>query len=245
LRFSSDVRERFEQTPQGAPFIIHAGEGSDVQARGEVYSLDEVKVLGPSTVIVHGVAIEREDICLLKTRGASVVWCPSSNYFTLGRTLSSEVIRAGIPVALGNDSALTADGDFLDELAVARRHAGLCEIYEMATEKAARILRLNSGEGRIQDGGVADLVIVRDEGQTPAEALLVLRPELVLLNGEIKLLSASMAARLNFRGIARFEAIEVEGRGRSYIDFPVTALKQQTTKYLGKRFLLAGKRVSV
>ena len=54
-----------------------------------------------------------------------------------------------------------------------------------------------------------------------------------------------MAARLNFRGIARFEAIEVEGRGRSYIDFPVTALKQQTTKYLGKRFLLAGKRVSV
>jgi cytosine/adenosine deaminase-related metal-dependent hydrolase len=245
LRFSSDVRERFEQTPQGAPFIIHAGEGSDVQARGEVYSLDEVKVLGPSTVIVHGVAIEREDICLLKTRGASVVWCPSSNYFTLGRTLSSEVIRAGIPVALGNDSALTADGDFLDELAVARRHAGLCEIYEMATEKAARILRLNSGEGRIQDGGVADLVIVRDEGQTPAEALLVLRPELVLLNGEIKLLSASMAARLNFRGIARFEAIEVEGRGRSYIDFPVTALKQQTTKYLGKRFLLAGRRVSV
>jgi len=245
LRFCSDVRERFEQTPQGAPFIIHAGEGSDVQARGEVYSLDEVKVLGPSTVIVHGVAIEREDICLLKTRGASVVWCPSSNYFTLGRTLSSEVIRAGIPVALGNDSALTADGDFLDELAVARRHAGLCEIYEMATEKAARILHLNSGEGRIQDGGVADLVIVRDEGQTPAEALLVLRPELVLLSGEIKLLSASMAARLNFRGITRFEAIEVEGRGRSYIDCPVTSLKQQTAKYLSKKLLLAGKRVSV
>jgi imidazolonepropionase-like amidohydrolase len=191
------------------------------------------------------VALEGKDICLIKARGASVVWCPSSNYFTLGRTLSSEIIRAGIPIALGNDSALTADGDFLDELAVARRHAGLCEIYDMATEKAARILHLSSGEGRIQDGGLADLVIVRDEGQTPAEALLLLRPELVLLNGQIKLLSAKMAAQLNLRRSANFEAIEVDGRGRSFIDCPLTVLKQQTTKHLGKKFLLAGKRVNV
>jgi cytosine/adenosine deaminase-related metal-dependent hydrolase len=245
LRFCSNIKERFQETPHDAPFIVHAGEGSDLRARGEVYQLDEVHALGPSTVIVHGVALEGEDIFLLKTRGASVVWCPSSNYFTLGKTLSSEIIHAGIPVALGNDSALTADGDFVDELAVARRHADLCEIYDMATEKAAQILHLNSGEGSIQDGGVADLVIVRDEGQTPAEALLLLRPELVLLSGQVKLLSAKMAAQLNFHGSARFEAIEVEGRGRSLIDCRLAALKQQTTRHLGKKFLLAGKRVSV
>jgi cytosine/adenosine deaminase-related metal-dependent hydrolase len=245
LKFCSNVGERFRQTPHDAPFIIHAGEGSDIEARKEIHRLDEKGALGPSTVIVHGVAMEREEICLLKSRGSAVVWCPSSNCFTLGRTLSSDVFQAGIPVALGNDSALTADGDFLDELAAAHRHIDVCRIYDMATGQAARILRLNSGEGSIQDGGPADLVIVKDEGQSPAEALLLFRPELVMVNGQIKLLSLKMAARLNLRNMARFEAIEVEGRGRSLVDFPVAAAKEEAIKYLGNDLRLAGKRVAV
>lgn len=245
LKFCSNVGDRFRQTPRDAPFIIHAGEGNDTEARKEIHRLDEKGALGPSTVIIHGVALQCEEICLLKTRGSSVVWCPSSNYFILGRTIPAEALQGSIPVALGSDSALTADGDFLDELAIARRHTDICGLYEMATEKAARILHLNSGEGSIRDGGLADLVIVRDEGQTPAEALLLLRPELVMVNGQIKLLSFKMAARLNLRNMTRFEAIEVEGRGRSLVDFPVAAAKEQAIKYLGNDLQLAGKKVTV
>ncbi len=245
LKFSSNVGERFRQTPRDAPFIIHAGEGSDIEARREIYRLDEKGALGPSTVIVHGVAMEREEICLLRTRGSAIVWCPTSNCFTLGRTLSNDVLQADIPVALGNDSALTADGDFLDELAAAHRHTDVCRIYEMATGQAARILCLKSGEGSIQDGGLADLVIVRDEGQSPAEALLLLRPELVMVNGQIKLLSFKMAARLNLRNMTRFETIDVESRGRSLVDFPVAAAKAEAVKYLGNDLRLAGKRIAV
>ena len=245
LKFCSNVGERSRQTPHDAPFIIHAGEGSDADARREIYRLDEKGALGQSTVIVHGVALEREEICLLKARGSSIVWCPSSNQFILGTTLSRDVLQAGIPVALGSDSALTADGDFLDELAAARCHTDVCRLYEMVTEKAAQILRLNSGEGSIRDGGIADLVIVRDEGQSPAEALLFLKPELVMVNGQIKLLSFKMAARLNLRNMTRFEAIEVEGRGRSLVDFPVKTAKEQAIKYLGDELRLAGKKVTV
>lgn len=245
LKFCPNIEERFRQTPRDAPFIIHAGEGDDSEAQEEIYRLDAKGALGPSTVIVHGVAIERQAVSLVKTRGSSVIWCPSSNHFLLGKTLSHELFQAGIPIALGSDSALTADGDFLDEMAVARRHAAVGQIYEMATHNAARILRLKSGEGSIQDGGLADLVLVSDEGQSPAEALLFLLPELVIINGRIKLLSLKMAARLDLRDMTRFEAVEVESRGRSLIDAPVAAAKEQALKHLGAELRLAGKRVTI
>ncbi|HSU59500.1 MAG TPA: amidohydrolase family protein [Bryobacteraceae bacterium] len=245
LRFCSDVQERFRQTPSNAPFIIHAGEGRDAQARREIYQLDESRVLCSSTVIVHGVALEREDFALMKNRGSSIVWCPSSNYFTLGRTLSHEVVETGIPVALGTDSALTADGDFLDELAVAHRHANPCRIYSMVTDCAARVLRLTSGEGHIRDGAVADLLVVSDSGQTPAEALLSIQPELVIQNGRIKLLSFKMADRLSLWGLKGFEPIAVEGRAWSFIECPVSAAAEQVMRHLGSGLRLAGKKVVV
>ncbi len=245
LRFCSNIEERFRQTPPNAPFIIHAGEGRDAQARKEIYQLDAVCVLAPSTVIVHGVALETEDLALIKSRESSLIWCPSSNYFTLGRTLSPEVIAAGIPVALGTDSALTAAGDFLDELSVAHRHADLCRVYDMVTDCAARILGLKSGEGHIRDGAIADLLVVADTGQSPEEALTSLRPELVILNGSIKLLSFRLADRLNLWNLAGFEPIGVEGRGWSFIDCQVTAATEQVTRYLGGDFRLAGRKVMV
>lgn len=245
LRFCSDIEERFRQTPSNAPFIIHAGEGRDSQARREIYQLDESRVLSSSTVIVHAVALEREDFTLLKRRGSSIVWCPSSNYFTLGRTLSTEVVDTGIPVALGSDSALTADGDFLDELTIAHRHASPARIYAMITDCAARILRLTSGEGHVREGAIADLLVVSDTGQSPAEALLSIRPEIVVLNGSIKLLSFKMADRLNLWNLKGFEPIGVEGRGWSLIECPVSTAAAQVVRHLGSGFRLAGKKVVV
>jgi hypothetical protein len=37
----------------------------------------------------------------------------------LGRTISREALASGVPIALGTDSPLTAEGDLLDELRVA------------------------------------------------------------------------------------------------------------------------------
>jgi cytosine/adenosine deaminase-related metal-dependent hydrolase len=243
LQFSSDAPERFRQTPPDVPFIIHAGEGRDDAARREIVELENSGMLTPSTVIVHGVALERDNVRLLEQRGASVVWCPTSNLFTLGQTLGAEVFESGIPIALGTDSALTADGDFLDELCAAGRTVKLTCLYEMVTERPARILRLRSGEGSIRERGLADLTVVADNDQTPAEALLDLRPELVILNGRIKLFSSRMAKRLNFRGVPDFETIEVEGRGRYLIACRVAALAERARKELGRSFRLAGKQV--
>jgi hypothetical protein len=68
------------------------------------------------------------------------------------------------------------------------------ELYPLVTANAASILRLNAGQGTIREGGVADLVAVADTGQTPAEALANLRPELVMVRGRVMLASNRFAA---------------------------------------------------
>lgn len=243
LRFCSDTGERFRRTPPGAPFIIHACEGKDSEARNEIDELHAGRLLGPSTVIVHAVAIEAKEIALLKENGVSVIWCPTSNYFTLGRTLPNEAFESGIPIALGSDSALTAAGDFLDELRVALKHVTADRLYDMVTRTAAQVLRLQAGEGSIRNAGVADLLVISDNGQQPADALFSICPHLVMIGGRIKLLSPEMARHLGLPELPGFEQIELEGRGRWFIDYPLAALLERTATYLGHGFRLAGKKV--
>jgi cytosine/adenosine deaminase-related metal-dependent hydrolase len=245
LEFSPDWEDRFCQTPPGAPFILHAAEGTDAEARTEIYHLDESLALGPSTVLVHGVALKTGDLPLLRSRRVSLIWCPSSNCFTLGRTVSKEILDSGIPISLGTDSALTAEGDLIDELQIASRSVDPCRLYEMVTGTAARILRLSSGEGCIQNGGIADLLIVADHGQTPANALLTLRPELVLLGGQIKLVSKDVVNRFRRSELFAFQEIEVEGRGQWLVPFDVCSLVRRTRQVFAGNLLLAGKAVAV
>jgi cytosine/adenosine deaminase-related metal-dependent hydrolase len=245
LTFYPNPWECYRRTPAGAPFFVHAGEGTDELARQELRRLDHISVLGSTTVIVHGVAFGKEELHLIKQRKASLVWCPSSNHFTLGRSLTSEVFTSGLPVALGTDSSLTAEGHVADEISCAHQTVGLSDLYSMVTEGAARILRLSMGEGRIQEGGVADLVVVRDEGQTPGKALLGITPELVFLKGRIRLISTAMASRLGDGEWKEFQRIEVEGRGCWLIDCDVASVWSAVTAVLGDEARLANRRVRI
>jgi len=241
LRFSPDLVERHKATPAGAPFVIHACEGTDNCARNEIYDLDAAGVLGPSTVLVHGVALDSAGLRLARSRGVSLVWCPSANEFTLGRTLARETLGCGIPIALGTDSAMTGDGDLVDELRIARRYIDRERLYQMVTSEAARILKLDSGEGEIRDGGLADVVVVKDQGQTPAESLDNLRPELVIIGGRIRLMSEKLAGLV---AAAKFRPLEIEGRGRWLVDIDLQQFTAPVEAALGGNFRLAGRRVA-
>ena len=128
IEFSPDWQIRARSTPADYPFFIHAAEGTDEAASREIQTLQMAGALTSSTVLIHGVGIRPSDIQVLKNANTSLVWCPSSNHFTLNRTLQTAVLNSGIPIALGSDSALTADGDLLDELRVARRTADVHQI---------------------------------------------------------------------------------------------------------------------
>jgi cytosine/adenosine deaminase-related metal-dependent hydrolase len=245
LDFSSDVSERFCRTPPRWPFIVHAAEGSDAHARSELRRLANGGALGNRTVIVHGVGASRMDIQTMRNRGAALVWCPSSNLFTLGRTVPPQHLHAGLPVALGTDSPLTAEGDLIDEIRVAQAY-GACapdELFEMITTGAARILRLGGGHGAITEGGVADLVAIVDRGQTPANAVLGLQPHMVMVRGRMRMISDSFARRLRPRAAQGLHPIEIEGRGRWLTDIDIPTLHSAAREVLGHPVRLAGRAV--
>ena len=233
LAFSPDLHKAWQMTPRGWPFIIHAGEGTDACAHAEIPRLKEMGVLSPQTVLVHAVATTPEDLRSIREIGASIVWCPSSNLFSLGQTLSSEALQSGVRIALGTDSALTGEGDLIDEI----RFAGP-DSYTLVTTNAARVLRLSTGQGTIRERGVADLVAVIDSGQTPQQALIDLRPELVILGGKV-MLTADRG-----KPVQGFKSIHLESRGRFRIRVEVQELFARTAQILGPEFRLAGKRVS-
>lgn len=240
LDFSPNLLQDYRRTPRRWPFLLHAAEGTDECARKEICRLDRSGVLGPRTVLVHAVAA---DMDLIGRRRASIVWCPSSNLFVLGQTLPDGALRSGVPIALGTDSALTAQGDLVDEIAVARIPPE--EAFQMVTERAARILRLSAGLGTTRHRGVADLIAVRDRGKSPATALAGLSPELVFVGGELQLASPAFAARLPSSERERLQPIEVEGRGRFLVAADVQNLYADTARVLGRDFQLAGRRVRV
>jgi cytosine/adenosine deaminase-related metal-dependent hydrolase len=243
--FSPDLAERFHATRPDWPFIVHLGEGTDAASGRELDRLDELKALDNRTVLVHGVALDGAGFRLLHRRGAALVWCPTSNLFVLGRTLGLASLSSGVPIALGSDSAITADGDLLDELRAARSlGVDARQLYRMVTSTAARVLRLHDGEGAVAAGGVADLVAVRDEGLSPAAALTTFfAPELVMLGGQLKLISPALAGRAGAAAAAGFHRVELEGRETALVAAPVPDLMRRTVYALGSQFRLAGRRL--
>ncbi|HTB15658.1 MAG TPA: amidohydrolase family protein [Bryobacteraceae bacterium] len=247
IRFSPDLISRYQAVSKRWPFLIHAAEGTDACAASEVHELERKRVLGRRTVLIHGVGIDDEALKILQRRRASVVWCPSSNLFTLSQTLRPEVLRSGLPVSLGTDSALTCQGDLAGEIRVARKSACLAaeDVYPMVTTAAASILSLTRGEGEIREGSIADLLAVPDSGQNPAEALQDFCPSLVILGGKIQLVSKNLAPRIDSMLLRNFQSIELEGRGSWLVNANISHLHAAVEAVLGPRFQLAGRTVRI
>jgi cytosine/adenosine deaminase-related metal-dependent hydrolase len=246
LAFPERLEEAFRHTPLDAPFLIHLGEGTDARSEREIVVLDRLGMLERKTVVIHGVGMSTSGHRLLRERSAALVWCPTSNGFTLGKTLDWQILRSAPRVALGSDSALTAEGDLLDEIRAAAGLAGSSRelLYSMVTDRAAQILRLVDAEGTLQPGGRADLVTLADRGGTPADALATAsyrRIECVVVSGELKLVAPELARRWPAQFLEGLEPIEVEGV-RRLIRAPVKKLLSEAQKHLGT-IRLAGRQV--
>ena len=216
LAFEPEIRARFRQ----APFIIHCAEGTDASARGELSALDALGVLDSGAIIVHGVALDRSGIELMRRRGAALIWCPTSNLNLFGRTVSRAVLRSGIPIALATDSAMSAHTDLLDEMAVARRYVSAARVVEMVTVVPARLLGIK---------GKRDWIAVRD-GAVAA----------VVSRGRLRLIAPEFERQIPGAQRRRFQRLAVEGRPPVLVDADVRALRR-AARHVDLR--LAGRRV--
>lgn len=249
LKLEPKAADRHRSTPEGQPFIIHLAEGVDGSAGEELFELDRIGALTTRTVVVHGLALNARARTRLKQSGAALVWCPSSNEFLFGRTHSREAIDELPCVALGSDSSLTAEGDLLDELRFARERVGISaeELYEQVTSGAARILRLDSGEGTIRIGAIADFAAVREKSLSPADTLAQSAyrdVELVILGGRVQLASPRLKETLAPELTKGLEQLEIAGEVR-WIRAPVAKFVSEARAALGSDITMNGRRLNV
>lgn len=129
-------------------------------------------VLGQKTQLVHCVRVEPLEIDLMAKFQCAVAHCPRSNAKLLsGIAPIQEILRTGIPVGLGTDSAVSSGSlDFFEEIRCAAwlqrstRHTPkptAKEWIEIATLGGARAMGLDSQIGSLTPGKKADLCAIR------------------------------------------------------------------------------------
>jgi len=160
LAFEKEKKVAGFSSSASLPFIIHAAEGIDALAHGEIQKLDQLHALRKNTVLIHAVGLSKPDIARIEETGTSIVWCPSSNLFMFGQTANVAGLKKKSRVGLGTDSTMTGSPSFFEEMraAVKTGLASAQEVVEMSTVIPRRIFNLP--EQNIQEGGEADFLIV-------------------------------------------------------------------------------------
>jgi cytosine/adenosine deaminase-related metal-dependent hydrolase len=246
LALGGDLRHSRDATPKGRPFIVHACEGVDDQARQELWKLDRLGVVDEDTVLVHGLGIDQDGVALMRDRQAALIVCPSSNMFLFEKGPEMSLLGKIGNIALGSDSPLTAEGDLLDEIRFTMRFSGVSSAaaYRMVTMTPAAILRLEDAEGSIKESGFADLVAIRDTGRHIADRLETLSMndiELVMIGGRVQLAADAMLERLPLAAKRGLEPLSIDGTIR-WLRAPVKALLKRAEEVLGNGEVRIGSR---
>jgi cytosine/adenosine deaminase-related metal-dependent hydrolase len=167
------VRASHHKTPADWPWIIHAAEGVDDSAAGELDALFRLGCLSPNAVFVHGVAFGRDAAERVIAAGAGLIWCPSSNQFLFGQTADVRAFDDADRLALGSDSRLSGERDLLDELNAANATHQLSAegLARTVTTGAATLLRLG-GAAVVEIGAPADLAVLHASASCPFATLV-------------------------------------------------------------------------
>ena len=216
------VRNAYLNTPPDSPWIIHAAEGVDEEAAGEFDRLEALGCVQANTLIVHGIALDRDRRVRLERAAAGLIWCPSSNLRLFGSTADvSELARCG-RVALGTDSRLTGGRDLLCELELARQTSLLEEatLESLVTADAAALLRL-ADRGVLRAGARSDLLVLPQGMELSRANRSDVR--LVVLGGRALYADADVARLV--APTAYWAAARVDGRPKMLESGLATALR--------------------
>ena len=168
---------------QGARVHVHACETvaelaavRERHGRTPIEVLGDTGLLGPGTVLAHGVHLDDHDIELIAASGATVSHCPASNQkLASGFARIPDLLAAGVPVALGTDGAASAN-DLDPWLAMRLTAYPQAARHGVGTLTAADVLAMTTiggsraaGDpsiGSIEVGTRADLVVL--DASSPA-----------------------------------------------------------------------------
>ncbi len=170
--------EEMALTQGKMPFIIHLGEGTDEVTHGEFALLEKRRLLQPNTLMIHGIAFSKKEIETIAKVGASVCWCPGSNYYLIGKTFDiASALAAHINVVVGTDSTMSGEINLIAEFEVIREHfpqIPLKELYRMVTRNAAKALYLDPAYATLNPANPRNLLILDTMESDPFENLLAM-----------------------------------------------------------------------
>jgi cytosine/adenosine deaminase-related metal-dependent hydrolase len=189
--------------------MIHLAEGTDAQAQIELDQLAAANALHSNTVLIHGVGLTSSQRAAAISRGAGLVWCPSSNLFLLNAFASVADFSRAQLLAVGSDSRLTGERDLLDELQVARTSNQVPPeaLLRAVTSDAATLLRVKDA-GRLEIGMSADLVILPNTFSHAADALGQIRRgdlRAVIRGGTVRIADPDFSPLLPNAAVARLD----------------------------------------
>ncbi|OPL12079.1 MAG: hypothetical protein AVO34_02400 [Firmicutes bacterium ML8_F2] len=129
-------------------------------------------ILDDKTLLVHCCWLNKKEIKILAQSGASVAHCPISNMKLASGTMPlTEMLKAGINISLGTDSACSNNSlDMFEEMKTAAllhkvnqlnpTVADAQTVLDMATINGARALNLEKEIGSLEKGKQADLIVL-------------------------------------------------------------------------------------
>lgn len=173
LKESRDLAIKYD-LPIHTHFLESIDEIEDIKKlHGEVASKVLKKYFdGIHTILAHGVKLKNEDIKVLKTVDCGIAHNPISN-FRLGCKIAdiTKYIQNGINVALGTDGQGSGNNlDMFEAMKIAAlAQGGIHEnedrieskdIIKMATINGAKLLGMEDKIGSIEEGKLADIIIV-------------------------------------------------------------------------------------
>lgn len=135
--------------------------------------LDDMGVIGPQTLLVHGVHVSAQDCAIAAKRSAAWAHCPKSNAKLGNGVAPLALLSSGNPrVGLGSDSVVSNNTlDLFEEMRFAvllqrsvRRQVGALtaeQALKMATLGGARALGMEAEVGTLEPGKRADLCAVK------------------------------------------------------------------------------------
>ena len=154
------------------------------EARSYLDVYDQSGLLGPRTILGHGIHLDDRDLSRLVATGTWIAHCPTSNVaLGSGRMPYGRMAAAGVSMALATDVGAGPQVSMLDVmrcfLDVQREEPGVGPLLALtlATRDGARAMGEGSRRGTLERGRAADVVALRIPGglrraETGAEALL-------------------------------------------------------------------------
>jgi hypothetical protein len=167
------------------PFIIHLSEGTDDVTSMEFSILKKHQLLKPNLLIIHGIALTKPELKEIAKIGASICWCPTSNFYLIGKTMDIQTALAlDVNVALGTDSTQTGGVNILDEIANAHQKfpdIPVNILYKMVTTNAAKALFLPPETALLDYENCQDLLLLDALEADPFDNLLEVNSEHIQL----------------------------------------------------------------